>query len=339
MEDLTAAKASPRTIAPIPTRYRHQTQVRASKMQNAVSQPKCPLCNSTETSHFDTHPKVDQHIHHCASCQFYFAFPHVPYVHSDHDEVEADAAAGYWTNEDAIKHYVAWREEENERLAAWTLESISPGRVLEIGVGDGPLTKRLAPKVGDYWGIEPDVNRLERARALLGDGENKILPIRSDEIDGAESLTRLYGTFDAVFLFSVLEHIPDPRHFFITARKLLKPSGRLIISVPNSTRFLLFYKLRKMMGVEPWTYFHISFFKEPNLRRALADEGFEIKLMRQHSLLNPSSIGYFQKRYRSWILGAAMRSFALLRLDRLFEMNTYFLVCEPAAVGRSSTAN
>lgn len=201
----------------------------------------CPLCRSAETAYFDRHPKVDQKVYYCNSCGFYFACPHTPYVHSERDEVESDAAPGYWTNEKAISHYLDWREKENERLAQWTLASIDPGRVLEIGVGDGPLTKRLAPRVTDYWGIEPDRNAICRAQALLPDGEKKILPLRSDEVDTAPEFTSLRGTFDAVFLFSVLEHIPDPIHFFNVARAMLKPSGRLIISVPNSKNFLLFY--------------------------------------------------------------------------------------------------
>lgn len=248
-------------------------------------------------------------------------------MHSERDEVESDAAPGYWTNEKAISHYLDWREKENERLAQWTLASIDPGRVLEIGVGDGPLTKRLAPRVTDYWGIEPDRNAICRAQALLPDGEKKILPLRSDEVDTAPEFTSLRGTFDAVFLFSVLEHIPDPIHFFNVARAMLKPSGRLIISVPNSKNFLLFYRLRKLAAIEPWTYFHISFFNFENLSTALEKNGFKVETHREHSLLNWDSIQYFHKRYNSKLLGLAMKSFAFLNLDNKFGMTTHFLVC------------
>lgn len=298
--------------------------------------PHCPLCASSETAHFDAHPKVDQVLYRCKACGFYFAHPHVPYVHSEHEEVEGDAAPGYWTNEAAITHYLDWREKENERLAQWTLAAIRPGRVLEIGVGDGPLTKRLAPQVADYWGIEPDTNALERARALLLDGTRKILPLRSDQIETAPEFANLRDSFDAVFLFSVLEHIPAPTQFFATARAMLKPDGRLIISVPNSNSFSLFYRLRKIMGVEPWTYFHISFFTFNNLKTALERAGFSVVEQRQHSLLNADSIGYFCKRYKSSLLGMAMSTFAGLRLDRLVGMTTYFLVCQPSSAHASS---
>ena len=45
------------------------------------------------------------------------------------------------------------------------------------------------------------------------------------------------GCFDAVCTFQVLEHVPEPRKFLRSLIKLLKPKGKLIISVPNSESF------------------------------------------------------------------------------------------------------
>lgn len=291
----------------------------------------CPLCYGERTRFFDHHPKVSQDVWFCEDCKFHFVYPHVPYVHSERDEIEADAAPGYWANKEAIDHYLAWRENENERLAQWALNAIRPGRVLEIGVGDGPLARRIAPRVADYWGIEPDANAIERARQLLPDAEKRLFQLRSDEMADANAFGDAAGSFDAMFLFSVLEHIPAPRDFFKLARRFLKPDGKLIISVPNSTHFRLFYRLRKLIGIEPWTYFHISFFSRAHLVDSLKAEGFEVTSIRTASLLTPDSIAYFEKRYRSRVLGLAMRGFAALKLDSLTGMNTFFLVCTPAS--------
>lgn len=288
----------------------------------------CPLCSCTKTSFFRKHPDVDQNLFKCNSCALYFAFPHISYVHSQNTRVDKDAVDGYWANAESIAHYLEWREDENERLAKRALSAITPGSVLEIGVGDGPLTRRIAPKVSDYWGIEPDTDAIKRARALLPAGKGKIFPLRSDEINQAPEFANMFGKFDAVFLFSVLEHIPEPLQFFSTAKKLLKADGKLIISVPNSSYFLLFYILRKSLKIEPWTYFHISFFSSSNLFRALEKSGFSVSTINQHRLLTDDSIKYFEKRYRSRLLGLLMRAVKSMRLDTALGMTTYFLVCE-----------
>jgi SAM-dependent methyltransferase len=290
----------------------------------------CPLCKSDNVRFFDRHPSVDQQLWKCNKCKFYFVFPHKPYVHSEHDEVEKDAIDGYWANEKAIKYYLSWREEENKRLAEWALKNISPYRVLEIGIGDGPLTKYISGHTSDYWGIEPDANAIMRARKKLPSIANKLYALRSDELEQSDVFTTMKGTFDGIFLFSVLEHIAEPIVFFDTAFELLKRGGRLIISVPNSNNFYLFYLLRRLVKIEPWTYFHISFFKMDNLSHALESHGFKIIMVQRHTLLTQNSINYFASRYNSRSLWLLMNAFKVLHLDRLFGMTTYLLCCEKA---------
>ena len=129
-------------------------------------------------------------------------------------------------------------------------------------------------------------------------------------------------------LISVFEHISRPDIFIEKIKTKIKKGGLLIISVPNSKSFLLFYFLRKLFNLEPWSYFHISFFNVNNLKYLLEKNNFKIKQLDKHSLLSENSILYFQKRYNSKILGLCMRLFKVLRLDMFFNMNTAFLVCE-----------
>ena len=50
------------------------------------------------------------------------------------------------------------------------------------------------------------------------------------------SLSR--GAFDAVFIWNCFEQLPDPEDTLKTVRRMLKPSGLLVIRVPN----LSFYR-------------------------------------------------------------------------------------------------
>jgi SAM-dependent methyltransferase len=49
----------------------------------------------------------------------------------------------------------------------------------------------------------------------------------------AQRRTQLLASFDVIFAQHVLEHIAEPRAFLETARSLLRPSGRLVLCVPN----------------------------------------------------------------------------------------------------------
>ena len=58
------------------------------------------------------------------------------------------------------------------------------------------------------------------------------------------------GPFDAVTMWHVLEHLPDPLGAVVRAVDLMRPGGRLVISVPNVD------SLQARFGGERW--FHLD---------------------------------------------------------------------------------
>jgi ubiquinone/menaquinone biosynthesis C-methylase UbiE len=71
----------------------------------------------------------------------------------------------------------------------------APGRVLEIGCGDGRLTRRYSARVRSILAIDPDASLIAAFRAA---GLDSNVEVRATGIDG---LTFPDGSFDAV-LFS-----------------------------------------------------------------------------------------------------------------------------------------
>lgn len=106
-------------------------------------------------------------------------------------------------------------------LSRLVLRFVPPGaRVLDVGCGDGWLGGVLP---GRAWlGVEPNPVLLEmgRARGL------SVLPGR------AEFLPFPDASFDAACLFDVLEHLGDDAAALREARRVLRPGGVLLASVP-----------------------------------------------------------------------------------------------------------
>lgn len=103
-----------------------------------------------------------------------------------------------------------------------------PYRLLDIGCGRGfyfPLYRALGATI---WGVERDSWPLSMARVRGQQSEAIVLNA------SAEALPFADGTFDAVVMSEILEHLPDPVKALQEARRLLAPTGLLLVTVPNA---------------------------------------------------------------------------------------------------------
>jgi len=91
------------------------------------------------------------------------------------------------------------------------------GRLLDVGCADGTLIREAGGRVHDSVGIDPD--------APAGPG----LVRGSFPQDLSDA-----GPYDVIALLAVFEHVPDgERPAFVAAcRRLLRPGGRVVVTVP-----------------------------------------------------------------------------------------------------------
>ena len=111
------------------------------------------------------------------------------------------------------------------RELALGLAGDNPGRVLEAGCGPGVVSPLLAERGIDTHGMDLSAGQLRTAAArdphtLHVQGDLMRLPYRT-------------GTFDTVILIGVLEYVEQPESVMQEIARVLAPSGRLIVSVPN----------------------------------------------------------------------------------------------------------
>ena len=106
------------------------------------------------------------------------------------------------------------------------LELHSSNHLLDVGSGDGFWTVRFAKNCAYVTGLEPDEQTLEYARAWHN--RPNVMYVRGV----AESLP-FPCTFDKVVSVSSLEHFADPLQGLGEMARVLKPGGRLAISVDS----------------------------------------------------------------------------------------------------------
>lgn len=100
----------------------------------------------------------------------------------------------------------------------------SKGKLLDIGAGTGDF---LMVAKNDGWqitGIEPS----EKAKGIA---INK-------GVNFAESLSALESkSFDVITMWHVLEHVPNLDEYIAELKRLIKPTGTIVIAVPNFKSF------------------------------------------------------------------------------------------------------
>lgn len=111
----------------------------------------------------------------------------------------------------------------------FAFEQIMPNsKVLEIGCNTGKFLERLLPKTQNLSGLEFNEKAANIALKKGLNVKNESIEFHAE--DNAEQ-------YDVVCAFQVLEHITQIKTFFEAAIKLLKPQGKLILSVPNNEPF------------------------------------------------------------------------------------------------------
>lgn len=124
-----------------------------------------------------------------------------------------------------FKRIAANADREN-KLAIVKLVEGKHERLLEIGPGDGKLSKKLVDsgKVNSAYGLEyPGSAKPGEESGLL----MKTCDLQKDVWPFDDS------TFDLIISNQVLEHVSNTDYFVEETYRLLKNGGRAIISVPN----------------------------------------------------------------------------------------------------------
>jgi 2-polyprenyl-3-methyl-5-hydroxy-6-metoxy-1,4-benzoquinol methylase len=141
------------------------------------------------------------------------------------------------------------------------------GTVMEVGSGDGKILRTLA--------TQRPALRLHGCDVRAWDAPDPGIEFR--QIENGD-LPYADGTFDAVLVVDVLEHVDDPAHVISEIARVLKPDGRFVGFVPVEGEPRSLYSVyRALLGEDLYlrTKHHVQAFTHEDISRLLESK-FEL---------------------------------------------------------------
>lgn len=154
--------------------------------------------------------------------------------------------------------------ETDFRFKLFFSEPLTPGRLLDVGCGDGGFLALARERGWSVVGFDYDARMVAQARALGVDAQ------ASD----FESFCRgrAPGEFDAATLYDVLEHTPEPAELLGQVRRLLKAGGRIALTLPNNRRPIPFRR-----EAHDYPPHHFTRWTPQAMRNFLEKHGFAVE--------------------------------------------------------------
>ena len=220
----------------------------------------CNLCGGDATRRVAAQRGFE--IQRCCACGLVYVHPRPT------AEQLAALYAGYHTrdgeNEDSWDRLMCRVFGEAADLLCATRTTSGSGRVLDVGCGFGGFVELMRTRGWDAEGLDP-------SQAVVDAARRNGRPVRLGTL---EAFSADAGPYDAITMFYVLEHLPDPMGALRKSFDLLVPGGTLVMRVPHTTPIV---RLLAPVGLGGELYdppFHLYDFAPPVLQEMLRRVGF-----------------------------------------------------------------
>jgi 2-polyprenyl-3-methyl-5-hydroxy-6-metoxy-1,4-benzoquinol methylase len=178
--------------------------------------------------------------------------------YQDSTYFRGEEAQGYASYADMHK---VLRRQFVRRLALLARQLPARGHLLDFGCADGYFLELARAVAWRIAGVELSRDMIHQAQSRLG------VPI-------AATLTEVRAAdFDAISMWEVIEHLPDPVGQLRALLDRLRPGGVLMLSTPNTGHWQARHSPAEWDSYRPPS--HLFFFTEETLRTTLAQAGFE----------------------------------------------------------------
>lgn len=231
----------------------------------------CPVCGADDSTVFWV---KDGFVHvKCSHCQFIYVNPRL------NEQALAGFYTGTWTRRYNCTKFSQTNlnkpdDRENRRNLLEIARIVKEGRLLEIGCGTGYFLQVARDEFGfDTHGVEIDSETSDICRRQKG------LNVITGTLAQANYPVDF---FDVVYMRTVLEHIPEPQMLLKQIYRVMKPSGLVVIEVPNVKG--LVYDIAKERHTCVFGFEHLNWFSEDTLERILNQTGFRVIQTKRYSI-------------------------------------------------------
>ena len=235
-----------------------------------LSVRRCPTCDASEFRH--ELDKDHMQLVRCVACDLVYVSPvfddahyRQMYASSDYQDIVRDL--GIQSHEYRVHRFGLERVE----LMAQHLSTERP-RYLDVGCSTGFVVEAARDQGWEAVGIDLNPSAVEfgRSRGL----ELRTAALQDAGLEAA--------SFDAVSLFDVLEHLPDPLSTVQASLRLLRAGGILFLYVPNydsASRFLMGKHAHFI-----WPTHHLNYYTPVTIRDLLTRQGLRTEYIATEGL-------------------------------------------------------
>ena len=287
----------------------------------------CPWCGSDKAQinlwlkdEFLT--KEDFHICECLNCGLLYTMP----------RPDEEKIGNYYKSEEYYSHqenkkgfipkiYESVKKTNLKHKYKIATEGLKVGKLLDIGCGVGDFLHTVETHGWECIGVEPSEEAKEIARQ-----RTKAQIIKSKELENIPE-----QTFDIITMWHVLEHVDNLKWQVEQLQRLIKPTGRIVIALPNYKSYDgQYYK-------EKWAAYdvprHLNHFNRNTIAKIFKTKGLSLtktdKLKWDAYYISYMSEQYklhqlplFRGAYRGWLSNMkARRSGEWSSLVYIFEKN------------------
>lgn len=187
-----------------------------------------------------------------------------------------------------------------------TLQTLGPGKVLDVGCGPGTLAGVLAEY--DYTGVDLSPGQIEYANSRYGSSSHRFLVAKAGELDFSANC------FDFLTSVEVIEHITpaEAKAMLTSSMRFLKPGGWIVLTTPNYRSHwpileVLVSKLSPMNYIKQ----HITHYTAASLRQLLIQLGFVNCAIRSFVHMAPFVAG-LNWRLADWLFDFEFKHYRVL---------------------------
>jgi 2-polyprenyl-3-methyl-5-hydroxy-6-metoxy-1,4-benzoquinol methylase len=183
--------------------------------------------------------------------------------------MDSQTASNHVSLHDELNSYF-----EKARHEMLPLVPVDAHIILEVGCGKGCFGKLLKQmRTVEIWGVEPNAQAAETASSTL----DRVISSGFDS-----SLNLPEQKFDCIIFNDVLEHLSDPFSALEYCKKLLRPQGVIVASIPNVRYFENIWNLliNKDWHYTDWGILdrtHLRFFTCRSIKSTFNELGFSVK--------------------------------------------------------------